>query len=243
MRELTIEDIDDLAAGATLLGTGGGGDPYVGKLLLKQAIADHGPAKIVEPDDLPEDGRVLTTAIIGAPTVILEKIPAGTEFRAGIGALAAYLGEDPVALMSIEVGGVNTLVPIATAAELGLPIIDADGMRRAFPQIEMTVFTLHGIMAAPLSIADDKGNMCVFEAITNQKAEALARAAVVELGMATAISCYPMTVGDVRRAGIHGSITYCTEVGRLLAQIKQGAEGAWRELLDYTDAALLFSER
>ena len=241
VRELTIEDIDDLAAGATLLGTGGGGDPYVGKLLVKQAIADHGPAKVVEPDDLPEDGRVLTTAIIGAPTVVLEKIPAGTEFRAGIGALAAYLGEDPVALMSIEVGGVNTLVPIATAAELGLPIIDADGMRRAFPQIEMTVFTLHGIMAAPLSIADDKGNMCVFEATTNQKAEALARAAVVELGMANAISCYPMTVRDVRRAGIHGSITYCTEVGRRLAQIKQGAEGAWPELLDYTDAALIFS--
>jgi len=241
VRELTIEDIDDLAAGATLLGTGGGGDPYVGKLLVKQAIADHGPAELVEPDDLPEEGRVLTTAIIGAPTVILEKIPAGTEFRAGIGALAAYLGEDPVALMSIEVGGVNTLVPIATAVELGLPIIDADGMRRAFPQIEMTVFTLHGLMAAPLSIADDKGNMCVFEATTNQKAEALARAAVVELGMATSISCYPMTVGDVRRAGIGGSITYCTEVGRRLAQIKQGAEGAWQELLDYTDAALVFS--
>lgn len=29
MRELTIADIDDLALGATLLGTGGGGDPYV----------------------------------------------------------------------------------------------------------------------------------------------------------------------------------------------------------------------
>ena len=241
MRKLTIEDIDDLAAGATLLGTGGGGDPYVGKLLVKQAIADHGSAKIVEPDDLPEKGRVFTTAIIGAPTVILEKIPAGTEFRAGIGALAAYLGEDPVALMPIEVGGVNTLVPIATAVELGIPIVDADGMRRAFPQIEMTVFTLHGLMATPLSIADEKGNMCVFEATTNQKAEALARAVVVELGMANAISCYPMTVGDVRRAGIHGSITYCTEVGRRLAQIKQGAEGAWRELLDYTDAALIFS--
>ena len=119
MRELTIDDIDDLALGATLLGTGGGGDPYVGKLLVKQAIADHGPAKVVAPEELPDDGRVLTTAIIGAPTVILEKIPAGTEFRAGIGALAAYMGEDPVALMPIEVGGVNTLVPIATAVEMG----------------------------------------------------------------------------------------------------------------------------
>ena len=231
MRKLTIEDIDDLAAGATLLGTGGGGDPYVGKLLVKQAIADHGSAKIVEPDDLPEKGRVLTTAIIGAPTVMLEKIPAGTEFRAGIGALAAYLGEDPVALMPIEVGGVNTLVPIATAVELGIPIVDADGMRRAFPnQKADRDDSVHPARA--------HGGAAVEH---NQKAEALARAVVVELGMANAISCYPMTVGDVRRAGIHGSITYCTEVGRRLAQIKQGAEGAWRELLDYTDAALIFS--
>ena len=202
MRELTIDDIDDLALGATLLGTGGGGDPYVGKLLVKQAIADHGPAKVVGPEELPHDGRVLTTAIIGAPTVILEKIPAGTEFRAGIRALASYLGEEPVALMPIEVGGVNTLVPIATAVEMGLPIVDADGMRRAFPQIEMTVFTLHGLLAAPMSIADEKGNMCVFEATTNQTAEALARAAILQLGLANAISCYPMSVADVRRAGI-----------------------------------------
>ena len=56
VRELTIDDIDDLALGATLLGTGGGGDPYVGKLLVKQAIADHGPAMVVDPEDLPDDG-------------------------------------------------------------------------------------------------------------------------------------------------------------------------------------------
>ena len=118
----------------------------------------------------------------------------------GFAIRASPMGEDPVALMPIEVGGVNTLVPIATAVEMGIPIIDAGGMRRAFPQIEMTVFTLHGLMAAPMSIADEKGNMCVFEATTNQTAESLARAAVVQLGLANAISCYPMTVADVRRA-------------------------------------------
>ena len=241
MRELTIDDIDDLALGATLLGTGGGGDPYVGKLLVKQAIEDYGPARVVDVDELPDEGCIMTTAIIGAPTVILEKIPAGTEFRAGIGALAAYLDSDPVALMPIEVGGVNTLVPMATAVEMGIPIVDADGMRRAFPQIEMTVFTLHSLKAAPMSIADEKGNMCVFEANTNQIAESLARAAVVQLGLANAISCYPMTVADVRRCGIHGSMTYCTEVGRRLSQVQRGVLGAWDELLAYTEAALVFS--
>ena len=64
---------------------------------------------------------------------------------------------------------------------------------------------------------------------------------MVQLGLANAISCYPMTVADVRRAGIRGSLTYCIEVGRRLARVKQGADGAWEELLAYTDAALVFS--
>lgn len=58
VRELTLDDIDDLALGATLLGTGGGGDPYVGKLLVSQAIADHGPARVVSADELPDKERI-----------------------------------------------------------------------------------------------------------------------------------------------------------------------------------------
>ncbi|MEI7745828.1 MAG: DUF917 family protein, partial [Chloroflexota bacterium] len=75
MRLIGLDDIDDLALGATLLGTGGGGDAHIAKLMVKQAIRDHGPVRIMEPSELPADGLVVTAAIIGAPTVILEKIP------------------------------------------------------------------------------------------------------------------------------------------------------------------------
>ncbi len=74
----------DLALGATLLGTGGGGDPYIAKLMVKQAIEEYGPIKVVSPGELPADGLVLTTAVIGAPTVILEKIPSGEEFKKSV---------------------------------------------------------------------------------------------------------------------------------------------------------------
>ena len=43
MRLLTEESIEKIAIGAAVLGTGGGGDPYVGKLLAKQAIKKYGP--------------------------------------------------------------------------------------------------------------------------------------------------------------------------------------------------------
>ena len=241
MRELTLDDLDDMALGATLLGTGGGGDPYIARLMVRQAMETYGSVMIVDPAELDPEGLVLTTAIIGAPTVIVEKVPAGTEFVTGVKALANYLGKEPVALMPIEVGGMNTLIPLATAAEMGLPVVDADSMRRAFPQIEMTVFTLAGIPAAPMSVADEKGNLVVFETISNQIAEKLARASVMQLGMANAISCYSMTAGQIAKHGIQGSMSFCVDLGRHLHAVQRGEEGAFQKFLDFAEAEIFFS--
>ena len=241
MRTIGFEDIDDLALGATLLGTGGGGDPYIAKLMVKQAIEEYGPIKVVDPGELPEDGLVLTTAVIGAPTVILEKIPSGEEFKKSVLAMAQYLGKDPVALMPIEVGGMNTLIPLATAAELGLPVIDADSMRRAFPQIDMTVFTLAGLPAAPMCVADEKGNVCLYEATSNALAEDLARGAVMRLGMANAISCYALTAGQILEHGIQGSMSFCTDLGLHMNAVQRGEPNAMEKFLDFAEAKVVFT--
>lgn len=241
MRTIELGDIDDLALGATLLGTGGGGDPYIAKLMVKQAIETYGPIQVVDPRDLPQDGMVFTSAVIGAPTVILEKIPSGTEFVAAVKAMARYLGAEPVALMAIEAGGMNTLVPLAIAGELGVPVIDADSMRRAFPQIEMTTFTLAGIKASPLAVADEKGNLCIFETTTNQVAETLARAAVINLGLANAITCYSMTAAMIAEHGIHGSMTYCMDLGRHLSAVQRGEPDAFAAFLAFAEAKHVFS--
>ena len=45
---LDAQDVPDLARGAAVLGTGGGGDPHIGALLATQAIATHGPVTVVE---------------------------------------------------------------------------------------------------------------------------------------------------------------------------------------------------
>jgi DUF917 family protein len=241
LRTIGIDDIDDMALGATLLGTGGGGDPYIAKLMVRQAIEEYGPIKVVEPSELPQDGLVMSCAVIGAPTVILEKIPSGVEFKGSVAAMAKYFGQDPVALVPIEVGGMNTLVPLAIAGELGLPVIDADSMRRAFPQIEMTVFTLAGLKATPLSVADEKGNVCIFEATSNQLAETLARGAVIALGLANSITAYTMTAEQIGKHGIQGSMSYCVALGEHMAAVQRGEDGALDAFLTFADAKSLFS--
>ena len=50
LRTIHAEDMEDIATGGAILGTGGGGDPYVGKLMAQQAIKQYGPVNLVDID-------------------------------------------------------------------------------------------------------------------------------------------------------------------------------------------------
>ena len=67
----------------------------------------------------------------------------------------------------IEAGGLNSTIPIAVAASAGLPIIDGDGMGRAFPELQMVSMTMHQIAACPMVMADEKGNSLVLNTVDN----------------------------------------------------------------------------
>lgn len=73
MRELTIADIDDIALGSSLLGSGGGGDPYMGRLEAIAAIKKHGPVKLLDVDEVPDEWTVAPICGVGAPSVSLER--------------------------------------------------------------------------------------------------------------------------------------------------------------------------
>ena len=55
MRQITASQLDDIALGAAVLGTGGGGDPYIGKLMAKAAIERNGPVTMLDPSEVDDD--------------------------------------------------------------------------------------------------------------------------------------------------------------------------------------------
>ena len=73
MRKIGIPEIEDIATGAALLGAGGGGDPYVGKLVAIGAVQECGPVTLLDPEEVPDDALVVPIAMMGAPTVLAEK--------------------------------------------------------------------------------------------------------------------------------------------------------------------------
>lgn len=217
---IRLEDIDDIARGAAILGAGGGGDPFLGSLLAKHAIEQHGPVPLVEPTDVPDDALVLPVAIMGAPTVIVERPPAGDELPRAVEAISRRIGRPVTHIAFFEAGGLNSMTPIQVAAQTGLPLIDADGMGRAFPELQMVSFSLEGISASPMALADDKGNVVLLEAADNVWAERLARVSTVEMGCGAPIALYPHSGAQTKTAQVPRTVTLARDIGRLIRETR-----------------------
>lgn len=221
MRMITEQNINDLALGAAVLGTGGGGDPYIGRLLAIQAIRKYGPVKMLSLDEVGDDDMIVPAAMMGAPTVMVEKIPNGREIVAAFKALAGYLGRPIAAVTSIEAGGLNSIMPISVAAEMSLPLVDCDGMGRAFPEIQMVTYTIYGVSATPMAMADEKGNAALINTIDNRWTERLSRSITVDMGGSALIALYAATGKQLKELAVRGTMTYAEEIGRTVRTARQ----------------------
>ena len=240
MRKIGKQEIEDIAVGAALLGTGGGGDPYIGKLMALQAIEEFGPVTLLDPDEVPEDALVVPSSMMGAPTVMLEKIPSGEEAIEAFQQLEAYLDEKIYATFPIEAGGVNSMLPFALAARLGLPVVDADGMGRAFPELQMVTFYLDGISATPAVIADEKGNSALLKTIDNVWTERIARAATIQMGGSVMNAMYSMRGKQLKESGIPHILKLEEEIGRTIRMAKEENLNAIDEVLKTVGGFKLF---
>lgn len=215
------DDLPDLARGAALLGTGGGGDPHIGRLMATQAMREHGPVTVLDPDELPDSAFVVPTAMMGAPTVMIEKIPRGDEAVTALRALEHHLGRRATATMPIECGGINSMIPLAVAARTGLPIVDADGMGRAFPELQMETFGVYGVSGSPMVVAGDHGEtVTVDTGQDNKRMEWLARGAAIRMGGAALIAEYAMSGADVRRTAVPRTLSLGLRIGRALREAR-----------------------
>jgi DUF917 family protein len=219
----------NLARGCGLLGAGGGGDTFVPLTMARRAVAEHGPVDVVDAGDLPPDGLVMPCGLLGSPVVAAERIPSGDEGRELQAAVQARFGDAVVALMPYSIGGGNGLFCATWAARLGLPLLDADAMGRTFPSLGQMATGLGGVRATPAILTDGRGNMVVLDAADDAWAERLARRIAASMGGVCAVAVACLTVRDVRRCAILGSISGAVArgadpdgLGRVLAEGRLG---------------------
>lgn len=230
----TIQDVQDMARGAVLLGTGGGGDPYVGELFVREQIRRGRMPQVISADTLADDAFVLSIAGIGAPTVIVEQLVSEATLLKLLARAQEFYGRRVDAIISVEMGGANSIFPLALSAISGVPVVDADGVGRAVPQMEMTTFSIYGVKATPALLIDDVGNVVTIETVNDRRAEDFCRSMTTVMGSLCNSAIYPMTGRQVRECAVLGSLGLSLGIGRAIRTGRDQVEGdPFATLLDY----------
>jgi len=243
MRYLTTDDLRALAIGAAFLGAGGGGDPYIGTLMARQALTEHGPVAVFDPSEIPDDALCVMSAVMGAPTVLVEKLPEGREQLRALHTLEGHLGHAITHVMCAEVGGLNSTLPIVAAARSNLPLVDCDAMGRAFPELQMSTPTLDGIGAAPMVLADDKGNTVTLDAVDNHWAERIARSVTVDMGASAFIALFAQSGSQVKQSMIPGTLRLAQRIGDAVIDARLRKDDAVAAAIAASGGFRLFSGR
>ena len=228
-RIVTAAEIEALAIGAWILGTGGGGSPYYALLNMRGLYRQGARVSLMDPADLADDDLVAVVSNMGAPLVGQERLTDPATIARAVTMMEEYLGRTFRAVMSVEIGGGNAIQPFMAAALLRKPVVDADAMGRAFPEAQMTSFAIHDLPMYPLTLADVRDNGVIVPRAASWKwMERLSRTACVAVGSIAGTCKAPRTGREVKECAILGTTTKAIRIG----EIVQAARRAHRDPVD-----------
>ncbi len=241
MRALTLEDIECLAVGAWVLGTGGGGSPYLGLLNMRRLYAEGARIDLMPPEELADDDLVAVVSNMGAPQVGQERLTDSRNMARAVTLMEEYLGREFRAIMSVEIGGNNGIQPMLAAAHLGKPVVDADAMGRAYPEAQMTSFAVGDLKPYPLSLVDPRGVEGIVAKVPSWKwMERLSRKMCVEVGSIAATCKAPRTGREVKDWGIPHTTTQAIALGAAIRLAQREHRDPIQAILQAEGGVLLF---
>jgi DUF917 family protein len=241
-KTLNLADVADLARGCAFLGSGGGGDPQTAFMEIEAALADGNAIELIDIASLPDDAFVAPCGWIGAPTISAEKLPSGREALQGLHKLESISGRRVDAVLPVEVGGSNGLAALVLALRAGIPVVDCDGMGRAFPESQMVIFNIRGQKACPAILTDDKGNCVVLETVDNVSEERLARALSVTLGGSCHLIEYPAFAKEMKANALRGTISDALAIGRSIRIAREAGRDPFEALFQALKSSRNFDQ-
>ena len=218
---IDLQAVRDIAIGATFLGAGGGGATYSTELQLETRLEQGKAITLIAPEHLRDDALVVPCGWLGAPGIQKEKYPSGREAAVGLEKLETMLGRKIDAILPIEIGGQNGINPFILSAEQGIPVVDCDGMGRAFPQANMVTFNIYGLSATPAVASDTHGNCVVFDTDSNATLERLVRPLAMAMGGHCHLFDYPMDGAQVKQYAVPGTVTLAWEIGKAVRRARE----------------------
>src|SRR5438105_10660003 len=241
MKELALEDLEALAVGAWILGTGGGGSPYLGLLNMRRLYAEGHRVSMMSPLDLADENWVAVVSNMGAPLVGQERLADSRNIARAVEIQEELLGSKFRAVMPLEIGGGNGIQPLMAAAHLGLPVVDADMMGRAYPEAQMTSVAVGDLRPYPCVLYHPRGIEAVVTKVPSWRwMERVSRKICVELGSIASTCKAPRTGREVKDWGIHFTVTKAIGIGHRVHAAQRRHEDPVAAIVDEGYGKLIF---
>src|SRR6266852_7125657 len=241
MRELALDDIEALAVGAWILGTGGGGSPYLGLLNMRRLYAEGHRVALMSPLDLADEDWVAVVSNMGAPLIGQERLADRRNVARTVEIQQELLGEKFRAVMSLEIGGGNSIQPLMAAAHLGLPVVDADTMGRAYPEAQMTSVAVGDLTPYPCALYDPRGIEAVVTKVPSWKwMERASRKVCVEMGSIASTCKAPRSGAEIKEWAIHFTVSKAIGIGRRVREAQRQHADPVAAILAEAQGKMLF---
>lgn len=223
--------LKDMIWGATILGTGGGGDVEIGKKLINDTIRINPEIQFIDPESLPENEYVAVISGMGSPAATKER---GFELEQCLKAfekLEETTSKKINYVTAFETGGGNFVPPLYVAAKKGLTVVDGDGVGRAVPEIFMSMFGIKELNPSPFAMSDLDNNSAVLFVQDSITCERMGRALVSEMGGVAGVANYLMTTKQAKEILIPKTYSRAEKVGRKIREAKENNEDPIKALL------------
>lgn len=208
---------------------------------------------------------------MGAPVIIIERMFSGRECISSLEAAAAiafnqnqvkektgdgiHEAEDVqdliktelpstkklVALVCAEIGGANSIEPLTVGAELNIPIVDADGMGRAFPELQMFLPFVYGCPPYPAAVANETGHVAaVTFADGAKRLEDFLRMKTLEMGCMAGLS-FIVNWTDIKDKFALYSLSRTRRLGNAVLRARHNKESPVESILQHENGKLLIT--
>lgn len=217
--------------GSSLLASGGGGSVASATAVMNNVLSFSDTVCVVSIGELADRDELLVICGVGAPDAA--KLDFKYSPGYGLHGLQGMTGKKYTHVLPIEVGAMNSMIPLLACAQLGLPFVDADGAGRSVPQMNMCTYSLKGFSTLETVVVSEENDRYPLHPANAAEMEAQVRNIVsTELSDAGTVATWSLIGQQVKQSAavVGGSLALAKAIGEAMAS--QEPLDAVKTLLD-----------
>lgn len=214
MKLLKESDLRLIANGASFLASGGGGSVSAAHNVIDNIVSFSKSISVATVDELPEDSKLMMVCGVGAPDAKDMNFKNSPGYA--VSAIESMTQETYSHVFPIEVGAMNSVIPMLVCAQKGLIFIDGDGAGRSVPQMSMCTYAENNFSSDETIVVSESDQAFPLHPENNEQLESQVRNVVsTELDDIGTTGTWSVTGSELQKedAIVKGSISLARTIG------------------------------